>query len=220
MKSLEREDHMKNLRVSPSRLARIEPQMRWCLAPFLPVSRWAGCSRKSGLLRVSPVCPQCTKKGVYVPWSLDSPWLRGGGWGVSSPASWVYALAQNERPNEGFSQPVWCLSYASRLTSTRTVTSASSPISSLGKGCCRHLFHLGGILLAVSDYFSNFVEVDSLYLKPLCQLLEVSWQFLADLEYQIPWWNIMGLVLLFWVCQIGRPVELSACCLQPTLSSE
>ena len=48
-------------------------------------------------------------------------------------------------------------------------------------------FHFGRFLLAVNDYFSNFVEVDSLYLKPRCQLLEVSWQFLADLEYQIPW---------------------------------
>ena len=162
VKSLELVDHAENLQVSPYWLTRIEQESAldpvcadlqqvilegWpgnihecdlVLHPFFPVLWCADCSREPGFPQTLPVCPQYPQKRVYVPSSLESHWPGG----CLPPTSRVHVLVRNEHPNEGLRGSVWHLPYTSRLASSGTIISAWSSASSLGQGCCGHLFSL------------------------------------------------------------------------------
>ena len=56
-------------------------------------------------------------------------------------------------------------------------------------------FHSGRFLLADVDYFSNFIEVDSLSSETSKSVIRSLMATLTDLECQIHWSRIIGLAL-------------------------
>lgn len=178
-------DHTENLRVSPSCLVRIKQESfrdpvssrlrptkyssklaRWSswlwvlAASFLSNSSGAGCPRGTDLPRFSPGRSSALRKEfiAIAPCIFESYWS----WGVPVPASRRYFLAWNERADDGFGQSVWCFPYSTRLADSRADIEAWRSVHFRVQSGDEFCFRSGRTSPVVVDYFSNFIEVDSL----------------------------------------------------------
>ena len=153
----------------------------WTLPSSIYSNSWGThCSRTIDNSWLSLIRSQCAQERNYVPCTLKSH--RSGR--LSSPPSRVHVLASDELWHE-----ILCYQCDVCLTYRDSHEVSVRPWAKVAAEFC---YFSVRILLVVTDYFGNFIEVDSpSQLKPPRSWSEISWLCSTDMKSRILWWPVM-----------------------------